>query len=268
MKLDYTDSRWDELVLFDIETAPKPEIEERFLKKERSMLPERRDPTVPPNRVPSMTEKEVDYLLREISPTEEWLIESSREELSGKSRKGVVGLLKKSLASAQEVLSLDKKICLMPELCDIICIGISISGSRTVLVSDGTNLGDMLREFWAACTHKTPCGWNVASFDLPVILHRSKDCGVVPTRLVEFTYSGNGFVDLFSLRRHTSGSGRLTDVAMALGFQGDSDDPLRNGGADVKKAWSEGRTEDVVAHCEVDLARLEHVFFNYLDVYR
>ena len=238
-----------------------------FFLRETAKLPPQRDPLVQPFKIPEMNVGEVDGLVRACNPTTTWLHEAIKCEKENKNRKGVQSLLEKTFSKLVEPIALEKKICLMPELCDILCIGMSIKGEREILVKGRCCENMMLDRFWAVCNLMQPCGWNISGFDLPVILHRSKDHGLEPTRKFEFTYSGEGFLDLLKLRKQTAGSDRLTDVALALGFDGDGDDPLKSGGADVYEAWSVGRTDDVVAHCMTDLARLEHVFFNYIGVY-
>jgi hypothetical protein len=266
MKIDYTGLLWKEYVLFDIETAPKSDIADKFIKRELDRMPAPRDPLVQPFKIPEMTIGEIGALLNACAPTKEWIIGAVLEEGHAKDRKGVQSLLKKAI-SAHDPPSLEKKICLMPELCEILCIGMSIKGKRRVLVNGKMSTQEMLEEFWKECNLLRPCGWNISGFDLPVILHRTKECGVDPTRKFEFTYSGDGFLDLLKLRKWTSGSDKMSDVALALGFDGDDNDPLKRGGADVYQAWKNDDMDSVVAHCETDLARLEHVFFNYIGIY-
>ena len=253
----------DKYLYFDIETRLKPDAEERLLGIEAADLPQRN-----PAREKAQFTDWADQLvaswgvpdasawLNEYPVDEESVLELiTAESFTKKPRKGVLQSLNAELAKIRTGPLLSKDRSMIVDAMEIVAIGIkdgSGEAKSTLDAAEGLN--------WLTTERtRTFCGWNIASFDLPIVQLECIRYGIEPPFIVYDGYKQN-FLDIYAKTRYWSGTRRLTDVAIAGGCV--ADDPLK-GGFEVTDALSRGDKESVLRHVQCDIERLWHVACRY-----
>jgi len=198
------------------------------------------------------TQKAVDALLKEKRPDLVTLQMMALVESQNKNRSGVNELLQKEMVKYTED-SIPSKVKMIPECCEVIAVGCG----DTVFTGTEVNI---LENTWDAIESlgtSAPYGWRLATFDMPVLVAASAINNVkVPNEVrLASRYQYDGFFDMASKRPW---DGKLRDICLATGFAGDVNDPLGTGAA-VARAYDEGRMQDIIDHCKVDLERCEHI---------
>lgn len=101
-------------------------------------------------------------------------------------------------------------------------------------------------------------GYNIRSFDIPVLIQRTRLLGL-PEPLLDTGRYSKDIVDLFELLTFGQGNTgtccmrrRLKDYCKLFNIPQDDDDCS---GSDVPALIAAGRTADVVAHCRADVLR-------------
>lgn len=102
-------------------------------------------------------------------------------------------------------------------------------------------------------------GHNVESFDLRFLWQRSRILGVKLPFLIPLDRYPKGPLRFDTMTEWAGYGGRIKQADLELSFGLTRTDPLANGGADVHKAFAEGRLDDVVAHCHEDVRLLREI---------
>lgn len=160
-----------------------------------------------------------------------------------------------------------EKAALDPDLCRVVALAFQLQGESDIHGAVAKTEADerLLLERWWGFVRKagnpirvTYAGFNIAGFDLPVLLRRSQFLGV-PTphiRLGRYAYQMPDVFDLqnyFTLDRHEKFRLRSKDWwVRRLNLRG-ADDP--NTGADVPTLVATGAWEAVLHHCKQDVAK-------------
>lgn len=241
---------------FDLETVPDYDRMADFgFEPLPEAMPETPDDDLPPRAtLLAGTVTDVEKLLRMANPMALWLGGlASLERDSKKPREGVLKAIDKCLATKNaHVEALDARRKLMsttPEFCKIVALGYAQGNSLWSLVvgqplaADGhTNMNeiDLLSFFWeVAARSGSFVGFNIAAFDIPVILVRSILLGVPATRMIDVrAFNSRDVCDLMTLRffGRMAKPMKLKSLARAMGIEvpaGDTD------GGDVERLWRE-----------------------------
>ncbi len=140
------------------------------------------------------------------------------------------------------------------DLCRIVAIGILLEGREPdVALAGFQSERSLLEMFWNQAHDRHLIGFNVLSFDLPVLLRRSLYLGIKAPSISIDRY------------RHPD----VTDLARVLSFDKPTPDhsldfyakrfgidvPDTMSGADIGKAVIEGRWDDVRNHCLADVKK-------------
>ncbi|MFM7012639.1 MAG: hypothetical protein ACKO0Z_25490 [Betaproteobacteria bacterium] len=250
---DQSDDRY---VLFDLEWIPHPEIVEQLEFVYRAdRTPD--EQLGLPGEVVSMSEKGLKAYLANCLPSESWLCRAIDAESMLKNRSGVTEFLSAELKKCQSGNVPDTALQLA-EVQQILCMGYSIGyGEIEVIWGEA----ECVKRFNELTRLYVPAGWAIETFDLPVMLFAGARSGALLGRNYDLR-RGIGYLDVHKVRfgRHF---GSLVNVSTALGFDAGNRDPLKNGGADVLQAFLEERNDDIMAHCRVDIERLQHVMKKY-----
>lgn len=246
---DQSDGTW---LPFDIETVIRPEAEAALLSV---YAPEegKYEDCILPCEATGMTVDKFEKYISEAKPPVNWLNELVMLEGMGKARDGIVKAATGRIKLLNQGLS--DSFHFLPEAIEPFCLSYADENGEPK-----TLLKNICQDFWKMSVVKTPMGFNIAAFDLPVIMANSARMGIVPLRKIDFRRR-SGYLDIFEERfpKKSNGVKSLRAIALALGFTRDGDDPLKNGGADVAESIRRGDTDAVVAHCETDVRRLLYV---------
>jgi len=152
-------------------------------------------------------------------PPLEW-IDSVRlaESQQKKPRAGIEELMK-SLEAARDAVTAavperEKLLSVTPEFCRIAAIGFSTGSGNleSVLFNTIDQERQFLAQFWQMTSGRRFVGFNILSFDLPVLLARSVILGVNPGRLISLSpYTNRDALDLMRVR-----FGNMTPKGMGL----------------------------------------------------
>jgi predicted PolB exonuclease-like 3'-5' exonuclease len=168
------------------------------------------------------------------------------------------------------------KASLDPDLCRIVAIAFQFQGEDTVRGNYAKTEADekaLLERFWQIVRAEplvpNYCGFNIAGFDIPVLLRRSLFLGVSAPkiRLGRYAYQMPNVWDLqnfLTLDRHEKFRLRSKDWWLKrLGIVG-ADNPCT--GADVAALIAVGDFDTVLAHCKADVAN-EVLLARWLDIW-
>ncbi len=238
--------KFDEsIVYFDIETVPDFSRIEQFglppLPQPRAAKPALECP--PLADMLGGTLDAVGKALTEHWPDDEYLDALlSAELLAAKPRKGVMDAVAGIRAERERLATAEadrnKLLATTPEFCRIVALGFARDDDDPEALlaerkGDGATaeanaeLDDeaerkLLCTFWAECSRtycRSVCGYNVAGFDLPVILTRSALLDVEPTRMFDLRpFGSRDVLDLMKLRFGTGRAAKLKDLARWLGI--------------------------------------------------
>lgn len=206
--------------------------------------------------------------LAKLVPDPDWLQSLQEAETIGKSRKGILDAIKQikehGSAFAVEREKQVKLLSTCPDLCRIVAFAWSLGGRVESLVvrhgGAGPAFGSageraLLLKFWKLARDRTPCGFGISFFDLPVIACRSIVLGIPPTRQFDLSPWKSEIIDLYHMRfgrnRHSSGQpGDLKSLATIYGFNppaGDVD------GSQVYRLWLNDQHKTLAKYCESDV---------------
>jgi hypothetical protein len=173
-----------------------------------------------------------------------WLEVLTATEEAGKNRKGVLddirkaGLFRKSAEQAHE--DRIKLLSTTPEYCRICALGVAIGNDevKSFVVGEPWPLDrdqspdrliterDIIEAFWSRVAECSPLvGYNIAAFDLPVLLTRSALLDIEPTRRIDLKPWSNDVLDLYIARFGSRGNtdrqrpGTLKKLAAAFGIE-------------------------------------------------
>jgi hypothetical protein len=156
---------------------------------------------------------------------------------------------------------------------EVICIGLAVNDGPVEVFTRAMTEADLISTFglmlqskcravdphndmWQAVTRWI--GHNITDFDLRFLWQRSKLLGVkLPFVLPMQRYDSHVFDTMqqwAGYRDHVS----QKDLELAFGLT--RHDPLPEGGADVFKAYQEGRLDDIKEHCRLDIENLRHIY--------
>lgn len=159
---------------------------------------------------------------------------------------------------------------------EIICIGFAVNDGDVEVVGRALTEADCINTWMlklqSQARHTVRSGdiwdqsanWighNVQDFDLRFLWQRSRILGVqLPFKLPlgKPSYSRGPY--LYDTMKEWSGWGnriKQTDLELAFGIE--RVDPLTTGGAEVFKAYREGRLDDIKAHCRQDIENLRAI---------
>ncbi len=237
---------------FDIETVPDESRLKSFGLEPVPAVPEATPLSQLPDPIETITgtADEVKGRLAKVGfACPEWLDLLAREEAIGKNRKGVYDEIKKARQVRDDALQAHenriKLLSTTPEYCSIAAIGWAIGRSDVLSLVVGEPIGDtfgqqepnqiketivdegmILELFWRMAASFSPLiGYNIAYFDIPVILARSAILGVEPTKMLDLSPWGKDIVDLYIKRFGSRGNtnrdrpGKLKELAPLYGIE-------------------------------------------------
>jgi len=156
------------------------------------------------------------------------------------------------------------KTALDPDLCRVVALAFQVQGEDTIrgdTAASEAGERELLKRWWAFVRKEvqpTYAGFNIAGFDLPVLVRRSQYLGVsYPSiRLGRYSYQMPQVVDLqniLTMDRHEKFRLRSKDWwVRRLGLAG-ADDTIS--GADVPAMIAMGAWDVVLKHCKADVAK-------------
>lgn len=160
------------------------------------------------------------------------------------------------------------KAALDPDLCRVVCIAFQLQGESVVhgdVAKTEAEEKQLLERWWAFVRKAsnpikvTYAGFNIAGFDLPVLLRRSQFLGVKNTphiRLGRYAYQMPDVWDLqnyLTMDRHEKFRLRSKDWWIRrLGLAGAED---ANTGANVPMLVATGNWDAVLHHCKQDVVK-------------
>lgn len=239
----------ESIVYFDLETVPDFSRLDSF---GLPPLPEIRAPK-PAAECPPLADvlggtlDAVGKALVTLWPDDEYLDAlASAELLAVKPRKGVMEAINDIRVSRERAAGAEaernKLLSCTPEFCRIVAIGIATDSEqpRALLAQSDSadNERALLGEFWrnvdtGVC--RAVCGYNVANFDLPVLLIRSAILDVEPTRFFDLKpWGSRDVLDLMAMRFGRGKPAKLKELCRWLGIvppAGDCD------GSQVLRLW-------------------------------
>jgi hypothetical protein len=231
-------------IYFDLETVPDESRLDSFGLDPVPPVPE----AIPFGQLPDPptivagTADDVKARLAEIGfANSAWLAMVSIAERAGKNRKGVHDEIKKAHQFRDEAIGAhDDRIKLLsttPEYCKICAIGVAIGNEevRSFVINDRNPVAnkdvheiserDIILSFWNRITSCSPLiGFNIASFDIPVILARSAILGIQPSRQLDLSPWGSDVCDLYLKRFGPRGNtsrerpGKLKELCRLYGI--------------------------------------------------
>ena len=257
-------------LLFDFETIPNKEAMDNL---RVAYEPEVRDAAEV--SLSKMTIEDVKSFIERGKPHREWITSHIEQELdSKKPRKGVIDALNERIRLLEDPIPDKWKVA--PELQLITTFGFSEGPHSEVVVwqFDGDIpydqwVRDSLVTFTEAARGAVLAGWNIAGFDIPILMHQSRVRGINSPVYNIHSYSGKEWNMLDIMKaRFGRDLKKLRDTALVLGMprEIDSEDTLVTG-SNVAKAYEAGDYESIKNHCRVDILRLQRVFNSYQGLY-
>lgn len=265
-------------LLFDIETRPNEMLMERL----RYAYAIETNEDVKDIDMSKLTVDKVKGLIERENPCVPWLEIHLKKEYEGKNRKGVSDEIKKRLNALRNPV--DKKWSTTPETQQVITLAWSKGPDGEIDVrqyaqcpSDQSVYGinydewaaDTMSDFWKLARDTKICGWNSASFDIPVLMQESRKLGIPYERYKIHSFAGveHNMIDLMKVRFPRDWRG-LRPSAMAVGMpiEEDAVDTLVTG-ANVARAYQDREYDKIATHCRVDIVRLQYLFRAYQGLY-
>jgi hypothetical protein len=189
----------------------------------------------------------VDYIKESHLDIDSLVEIQAAESMRSKPRKGVLSVVNDEIESANGPPSLSKDALMMVDAAKIVAIAFKDGDfAPKVVYSDVEEGLKAIRR-----TNRIPCGWNISSYDMPILQLECIRYGIDPPQ-VDYRY-GKGMLDLHSRTRYWAGGRSLTAVAVALGYNGI--DPLR-GGFEVAEKYRDGDMDSILGHVSCDIDRL------------
>ncbi len=162
--------------------------------------------------------------------------------------------------------------CLNGTWGEVVCIGFAINdepvevisqiGSECTLLQNFATLLDKQAERGARSNTwpivATWVGHNIADFDLRFLWQRCKLLGIhMPFQFPLERYSRRVYD---TMREWCAFGNRVSQSDLELAFGIPRTDPLKKGGADVWRAYQEGRIDDIREHCRVDVENVRAIY--------
>lgn len=156
---------------------------------------------------------------------------------------------------------------------EVICIGLAINDEPVEVFGRALTEGDLLNTFALMLDSKASkanhagdmwqivtrwIGHNIIDFDLRFLWQRSKLLGVKFPFTLPVHKNANGVFD--TMREWAGFRGFISQRDLELAFGISRSDPLPEGGADVFKAYQEGRIDDIKEHCRMDIENLRQLY--------
>lgn len=159
---------------------------------------------------------------------------------------------------------------------EIICIGFAVNDGPVEVVGRGLTEADCINTWMlklqgqARATVRSGDMWeqsaiwighNVADFDLRFLWQRSKILGIrLPFALPLGKPAYNRGPYVYDTMKEWAGwGGKIKQTDLELAFGVERKDPLPTGGAEVFKAYLEGRIDDIKEHCRQDIENLRAI---------
>jgi hypothetical protein len=157
-------------------------------------------------------------------------------ERAGKDRTGVHQEINKARSRRDDIVQQHedrlKLLSTTPEFCSICAIGRGVGNADIGWLVVGEPFGsrqvterDILQEFWSLATHCAPLvGYNIAAFDIPVLLTRSCLLGIEPSKQLDLSPWGSDVMDLYLKRFGPRGNtsrerpGKLKELCRCYGI--------------------------------------------------
>lgn len=224
--------RHDNAFYFDLETVPDEQRLASFGLEPLPQLP----PITPVSELPDPADfvtQDLDAIRKFLAahnPPDEWLDSVITEEQRlKKPRKGLEDAVDtlasrmNSIANAAD----DRRLLLSvtPEFCRIAAFGWGIGGGdvNSTVCHTPEDEARVIDHFWNLWQRHSPIvGFNVLSFDLPVIFARSAILGIPASRPIDLKPWGKDVVDLYAIRfpkmKQQGQPGKLKELAPLYGI--------------------------------------------------
>lgn len=228
--------RTGQTIYFDLETVPDYERLDRFGLPE---IPEPA-PATPLGRCPAIpmegTVQEIKARLAKFNPPQEWVAEAVAIEAANKNRRGVLDALRAAHSDGEADFQAAhaerrKLLSVTPEYCRVAALGWAVEGEppQSMILWDDDHQRNgpdiycrearLLEHFWTLAMTAGPLvGFNVLSFDLPVIFVRSAILGVPASRQFDLRPWGGNVLDLMRVRFPAGKAMKLKDLARLYGI--------------------------------------------------
>lgn len=219
---------------------------------------------VPPATAASeMTADDFKEYLSRHKPHPDWLLVARNSASLLKGKKTIIEALSKELDRADKS-DIPSEVMSMDELQTIITMSWAIGyGPVEQLADSEEEICSTLAEIMLQ--NLKPAGWAIRTSDIPMFLAGCARNKVNPLRSFDLKY-GSDILDMYEIRFGRGNKGKLSDLAIATGFQYDGVDPLKDG-SEVAQAHQEGRMDDILQHNKIDILKLQHVYRHYSGIY-
>ncbi len=147
------------------------------------------------------------------------------------------------------------KCSLDVDLCRIVAIGWRLEGNPPYsMTTEASTESQIIKAFWHIVGEHHLVGFNVLSFDLPVLLRRSLYLGVDEPYIRIDKYKHPQVTDLMQVLSF-NGAIKFRSLAFYCKRFGIDGGPDTLKGADVAQAVAEGRWADIEAHVTADVRK-------------
>lgn len=225
----------DDPLFLDIETIPDFDREHLFAGRPEDVQPRTPVEECPGEEVLNGTVQQVEQALSAIRPSDQWITKLLM--LEGEKEKPTAGKIAALRALRRRLDAEDgqhadwlKKMATTPEYCRIVAMGWAVGNGPVysiVVGTDGDTEFDILNSFWQTMAlHRPVIGYNLRTFDIPVLLCRSAILGVESTFAIDRRKFGSkDILDLYEARYDgtmgdsSPGAKSLKYVAKILGIE-------------------------------------------------
>lgn len=227
--------RDDDPLFIDIETIPDFEREHLFAGRPDDVKPRTPAEECPGEEVLNGTVQHVEQALSAIRPSDQWIakmlmIESEKEKPVAGKIAALKAVRRRCDAEDGQFADWLKKMATTPEYCRIIAMGWAVGNGPVysiVVGTDGDTELDILNSFWQTIAlHRPVIGYNLRTFDIPVLLCRSAILGIDSTFAIDRRKFGSkDILDLYEARYDgtmgdsSPGAKSLKYVAKVLGIE-------------------------------------------------
>jgi hypothetical protein len=198
--------RREDCLYFDLETLPD---ERRLPLFDLPPVPAKVEFTAPenlfsPEEFCLQDIKAASEILARQVPPDEWFNAAEAQEKTGKSRKGIFDKLderRKQIVSMHNATAdRIKLLSVTPMFCRIAAIGFAVGmdSPESITIEDPDDEAQALARLWTLIANSRPLvGFNIAGFDVPVLLARSMILRVPPSRVLDRRkYGSSDILDL------------------------------------------------------------------------
>lgn len=247
------------ILFFDFEWVPNYQLIESIshhYKVERSSY----ESLIAPGKAASdMKADDFKEYMASNRPCQEWLKEAESAASLLKGKKMVTEAIQKELDRVNQG-DMPSEVLSMDELQTIVTLSWAIGyGPIEQIASSEKEICEKLAEIMLQ--NLKPAGWAIRTSDIPMFLAACARTKVNPLRSFDLKH-GSDILDMYEIRFGRGNRGKLSDLAIATGFQCDDVDPLKDG-SEVAQAFQEGRLKDILRHNRIDILKLQHVHKHY-----